>query len=327
MDSTLISKCRPTLKLKLKPVKFVKPIKPVNPIKPKPIKPKPVKKSRHTQAVTITYGDQAENHAGMQMIGKMRDRGMSIKELRRAQAKFEQEGYETELIDLHTGLSDEEQDLPGVDPAMVLVVRNGVEALLSETGGSADSMMVEQSALAPDGRAFMYGRVVNKHARTNLCFGDFSQEANFDEVKAGLAQEPPVKIKCQGTVVDFKDLPNTAEIRRRLPEYVGSDIVENLQAEGNYYFKPKVCGIGWHGDAERRIVVAVRLGVSIPLHYHWFHWGKIIGERVSIELHHGDVYFMSDKATGYDWKKKKFATLRHSAGCDKFTKLNPKWSE
>ena len=33
---------------------------------------------RDMSAVTITFGDQAENHKGMQIIGKMADKGYSI---------------------------------------------------------------------------------------------------------------------------------------------------------------------------------------------------------------------------------------------------------
>ena len=31
---------------------------------------------------------------------------------------------------------------------------------------------------------------------------------------------------------------------------------------------------------------------------------------------------MSEKAVGTDWKRKKFPTLRHAAGCEKYTKIN-----
>jgi hypothetical protein len=40
-----------------------------------------------------------------------------------------------------------------------------------------------------------------------------------------------------------------------------------------------------------------------------------------IELAHGDMYAMSEKAVGFDWKKKKIFTLRHATGCDRFTKI------
>jgi hypothetical protein len=31
------------------------------------------------------------------------------------------------------------------------------------------------------------------------------------------------------------------------------------------------------------------------------------------------MYIMSEKATGYDWRKSSKLTLRHATGCDKFT--------
>lgn len=68
------------------------------------------------------------------------------------------------------------------------------------------------------------------------------------------------------------------------------------------------------GDFERRIVVALRLGTSIPLHYQWFYRGEPVGARTIINLNHGDMYVMSEKAVGTDWKRRIIPTLRHAAG-------------
>jgi hypothetical protein len=43
--------------------------------------------------------------------------------------------------------------------------------------------------------------------------------------------------------------------------------VAGLPAEGNFYFDASQTGIGFHGDSERRVVIAARLGVSIPLRW------------------------------------------------------------
>jgi hypothetical protein len=56
----------------------------------------------------------------------------------------------------------------------------------------------------------------------------------------------------------------------------------------------------------------------MSLHYQWFYDRKPVGKRIQLELNNGDVYIMSEKATGYDWKKRKIVTLRHGAGCPKF---------
>ena len=81
------------------------------------------------------------------------------------------------------------------------------------------------------------------------------------------------------------------------------------------YYDIKKCYIGFHGDTERKIVMAVRLGATIPIHYRWYQEGKPIeGKEWSININDGDMYIMSDKAVGTDWKRRKIKTLRHAAG-------------
>jgi hypothetical protein len=257
-------------------------------------------------AITLTFGEQAENHHGMQILGDgLLDTGFTLKDLRKAQRKFEEAGFVCEYYRLDKSQREEIKEEHNVDleRAAVLVVRNGVEALCED----ADGLFAEQMGLEWDTRYFdtRRQRVLNKHARYNVCYGDDSQEANFEEGK--------------GTVVTWDDLSLTKRLRDNLPNFLGEK-ARNLQGEGNLYYNPKKCGIGFHGDTERRLVIAARLGVTIPLHYQWYYDSQRIGDGMKLELHHGDVYAMSDKATGHDWKKRKIATLRHAAGCNKYTK-------
>lgn len=255
----------------------------------------------NNKAITITFGDQAENHVGMQQIGKMATSGFTIAELNLAKTKFENLGCVCEMVNLNKGLPD------GItaDQACVLIIRKGIDKILGKIA-NADLMFEEHNNLDTDKKALMYGRVVNKHARHNLCFADFSQEPDYE--------------KGLGRVISFNDIPLTKKIRVDLSNYLG-DKAFNLPAEGNYYFDANKTGIGYHGDSERRIVVAVRLGESIPLVYNWFHNSQAIGQRIDLVLNHGDMYVMSEKAVGTDWKKKNAYTLRHAAGCAKYTTL------
>ena len=90
-----------------------------------------------------------------------------------------------------------------------------------------------------------------------------------------------------------------------------------MNAEGNKYYDVEKCYIGPHGDFERNIVIGLRLGDSIPLNFHWYHRFKCIGNKFTINLNHGDLYIMSEKAVGKDWEKSSQLTLRHSAGITK----------
>jgi len=253
-----------------------------------------------TTTITITFGDQAENHHGMQKLGQLADAGFSIEDLMKGKGLFESKGYICELIDLNSAL--ERTNIKGA-PASLLIVRGGLQCLLMDNNFTLDDMFQEQINLEWDSKALMYKKVVNKKARHNLCYGEDNQEPDYESGK--------------GRIVAFSDLPCTNTIRVKLSHYLG-DKAKDLMAEGNLYYDISKCGIGFHGDAERKKVIAMRLGASLPLHYQWFQQSKPIGKRIELILHHGDLYVMSEKATGHDWKLRKIPTLRHAAGCQQY---------
>lgn len=84
--------------------------------------------------------------------------------------------------------------------------------------------------------------------------------------------------------MSWADVPLLNQVKKGLSNYLPN--ASELEAEGNYYFDIKKCGIGFHGDAERKKVVALRLcsGKCHPLHYQWFQNGKPIGKRAIVEL-------------------------------------------
>jgi hypothetical protein len=244
------------------------------------------------ETITLTFGDCAENHRGMQTIGEMAKNGLCIDELLVTKEWYERLGKKCELVDLRDMLSEDEKT--NADPAYVLIIRDGCSALTDP-----NELLREQQALTWDTKAYMYGRVVNKKARHNICYSDFSQVADYESGK--------------GTVAPFSSLPLLSLIREKLGEITGPKL-EGLQCEGNRYYDVKKTYIGFHGDTERRIVIAVRLGADFPIHYQWYRQSAAVGKLFTAILRHGDMYYMSAKAVGFDWKKKKTLTLRHAAG-------------
>lgn len=263
------------------------------------------KKAQDDSTITLTFGDQAENHRGMQKLGNLADEGFTIMELEEAKKKFEAKNCTCELIDLNAALSNTK--IEG-EEAKVLIVRKGVD-FLDQENLNGDKLFQEQMSLEWDTKAFMYGQVRNKHARSNLCYGEENQEPDY--------------VAKKGRIVAFREIPQTSMVRDHLGEYFGEK-GKDLVCEGNYYFDASKCGIGFHGDAERKKVIAVRLGASLPLHYQWFLNSEPVGKRVNLTLKHGDIYVMSEKASGHDWKTKKKATLRHAAGAKKFLTIKEK---
>jgi alkylated DNA repair dioxygenase AlkB len=249
---------------------------------------------QHGEVITLTFGECAENHKGMEIIGQAisAGEGFQCAELEAMEKTANERGAQTEFYTLDSG--NKKASL-----AYVLVIRNGVDILLMPHGADQTALFAEQRALPYDKKALMYGRVVNKNARWNLCFNDVGQEPDYAIGK--------------GCVIPFESVPLLQILRNEIATL--HDKARDLKVESNYYYDAQKCGIGFHGDTERKKVIGVRLGtVGVPIYYQWYYEGEAIGDRLEIELHPGDIYVMSEKAAGSDWKRKTIPTLRHAVG-------------
>lgn len=146
------------------------------------------------ETITLTFGDCAENHRGMQEIGEKAKVGLSHADLISAMDWFTGKGIECEIVNLA-----KLPGIPGIPDAYLLIAKNGCSALVD-----VKELTAEQNTLERDTKAFMYGRVVNKKARHNLCFSDFEQAPDYQNKK--------------GTVVNFNRLPCLSEFDRYCPK-------------------------------------------------------------------------------------------------------------
>ena len=96
-------------------------------------------------AMTLTFGECAENHVGNQQLGSIAASGFSVSELRAAAEEFAARGCATELVDLSAAC-------PDAPEAAVLVVRGGLAAF----GVAPEAMYEEHDALDADTKAMMY---------------------------------------------------------------------------------------------------------------------------------------------------------------------------
>lgn len=242
---------------------------------------------------TLTFGDCSENHVGMKKRGKISPIGYTSDDLDSIVKYYSNK--KIERIDLTTYLDKE--NYVGKKPEL-LIIRNAIE--------NHSKIFAELNKLEWDAKYFDTRRqkVLNKHARTNLCFSDYSQKADYENK--------------QGTIINYDQVPELNKAKNILMTAINES---ECECEGNNYKNINKNGIGWHGDAERKKVIALRLGASMPICFNWFKQSKPIGTKFTSLINSGDVYIMSEKTTGYDWKKRSILTLRHSAGADKYTKL------
>jgi hypothetical protein len=257
----------------------------------------------HDICITITFSECVENSLGMEKIGKLNhSKGQQItpRYLRRLAAVLGEMDVVTELHNLTDLLPDDCQDAAGA--SSVLVIRNWVSNADNALAGRghADRAFRELVDLDWD-KKFLdvrTKRVKNKLKRHNLCFADTIQEPDYYAGK--------------GRIVNFSALRHLSSIRESVATLL--PFPGKIYAEGNKYYDTSKCNIGFHGDTERSFVVGLRLGVTMNLYYRWHYKSDVISKTLSIPLHHGDVYIMSYKTVGNDWKHSSICTLRHAAG-------------
>jgi hypothetical protein len=261
------------------------------------------------EVISLTFGDQGENHVGMDKVGDMvkLGEGFNYNDLvsfqKIIETKYANDDINIELRHLNEYLDEKDiENNDNIEDAYVMIIRNGIKIFLDEKEKeTVNDLYNEMIEFEWDKKYFDMRRkkVLNKHARANVCFGKVGMKPDFENKK--------------GTVIAYKDVPLLNKIHKQLPKLFGKK-ADNMMCEGNRYFDLKKCGIGWHGDAERRKVIAFRLGTTMNLQYNWFYKSKSIGKTCVLTLNHGDMYIMSEKAVGTDWRSSSKFTLRHSAG-------------
>jgi len=170
--------------------------------------------------------------------------------------------------------------------------------------------MDEVLGLEPDKKFYekRVGKVQNLVSRWHLCIADVSVQGDVE--------------KQIGTIINFDQLSILKDIRETLPKMLGYKAEMNI-CEASYYNDVSKCGVGWHGDINRKIVIGLRLGASMQICFNWFQRTSPVGKKFEAVLNHGDLYIMSEKTTGNDYRDAKKLTLRHSAGAQKHSKVPP----
>ena len=290
------------------------------------------------RAICITNGEQGENHAGMQKIGKgLADRGYNLDDAMKFKSKFEAMGGTALLYDLREecGINNDENLKENCEEAYVLKFEDGVNVLFRnkikkelekkiKKGKKMSDKLVKKclakvfekfNATKVFEEQFTFewdkkywdtrrSKVLNKHARHNVCYGKEQQEPDYENKK--------------GTVIAYSQLKVMRAWRKELLDLL-DELDDNFVAEGNLYYDVMKTGIGFHGDAERRKVVAGNFcdeDIVRELNYIPYFLGKRVGKRFRMELKNGDMYIMIGAAAGTDWKKRLKVTFRHAAGIE-----------
>ena len=260
-----------------------------------------IKKKQFNSRYAITFGETAILHVGGKQFGsKHLKNGFSVEELKIISNELK--NY-SEYISLSDNLPKE---LRTENEAGVLVIRCNMpesDNVFSINRCLADNLYKEQQLNVKYDNKYWDNRsskTLNKRARENIIFGNDEIQHSADYI--------------QPTVKSFYKLPFLMKIKNNLQDLLGKKTCD-LHAEGNHYHHTR-SGIGYHGDSERKIVMCLSLGKSSLIRFNWRmpHSSNHTLTPIDIKLNHGDIYIMSEKATGYDWKQRSKVRVVHAAG-------------
>ena len=265
---------------------------------------------------TATFADCGENNSGpgSEQIGTMGGAEMahSVSELKAMCDTLVAHGVDAcvhEFDALAKGKVP--AGLPSMPEAAVLIVKRHDWLVTADAVASIEKDLWK----TPIDTMAMHGRGANRALR--------NKNARHNNVLTDAATRPPSiaskedYAEGKGSVVDLQTIPELAGLRTRLAALVkrALPVVEN-----NFYYElGSKCGIGWHGDAERRITVLQRFGEAskeMPLKFQWFYNFKATGPIFQFRLDSGDIAIMSQLANGKCWMDPPRArwTMRHATG-------------
>ena len=322
-----------------------------------------IKQRMVKERFSLTCAPGGENHRGNQLIGRMpiKGEGFTASDIDGLGPYFEEKGHtgRTVILNLNELCGDNTiRNLADEHQGRVLLLRNWVQNEMEvgeEKEGYTEAIYRELTAdtwdgkfldpnkhpdlldkngnrvldtTDPKGKRYLrdetkHGRVMNKLARKNICYA------------FGMEQQPDYE-QGKGTIVDLKKKTRLFKAVERLKQMIATGllaigsktkVVINV-VEGNRYYDLKKTGIGFHGDTERVVVICITIGGGgdYPMRWQWFKDGMPVGKPIDIELSDGDVYIMSEKSVGAEWKKKVIYTLRHAAGAEKYRSLS-RWEK
>lgn len=228
--------------------------------------------------------------------------GFNIADMRIARFLFEQVDCETEFYILNQKIG-----IP-TEVAAVLVIKKGIDKLLEFVNSTSDDMFKELSAVKWNKKEIINGKSKNTKNYWNIKMNELTDDININYEK---------KIP---NMIDYNNIPLTHRIRDIIPNFIG-DKAKDLEGTGYNYWDVTKTGKTWNAQTDKRKIFGVHLGESSQIYFQWYFNDVPKGQRMAIDLEHGDMYFLSEKAVGFDGNKVNAPILRHAYGHEDFAEI------
>jgi hypothetical protein len=167
--------------------------------------------------------------------------------------------------------------------ATILVIPNYIKNDLYQTLLSVDW----------DKKVLLRNKVVNRIGKYVISIHDEAQEPNYEQ--------------GQYRVLSYNELEDLKVVKNNVNKIVNQN---NLLCKGDYNYNHEKLKLKYQGGKVNNMI-CIHLGDPIQLSYKWFFSNKAVSESTGFTLNHGDLYIMSEKATGHDYKLKKNPILKY----------------
>lgn len=114
----------------------------------------------------------------------------------------------------------------------------------------------------------------------------------------------------RGTIYNSSLIPSLNLMQSILQNEVGYLPV----VEATYYYNNQLCYTPLHKTNNRKKIVGLGLGSTIPLQFVWYHSKQRCSDSFSIPIEHGDLYIISEAAAGISKEKQTGLYLKYGIG-------------
>uniref|UniRef100_A0A6C0BD42 Uncharacterized protein n=1 Tax=viral metagenome TaxID=1070528 RepID=A0A6C0BD42_9ZZZZ len=254
--------------------------------------------SKMESSFTLTFSDCIKSYLGSEVIGQKSSTGISNENILLIYQMFPNN---CEIYNLKDMLPPTIRDFPDV---LVLVIRNFINDISNELLKvlTSNESLNDKYITGISWDRFKYRGInlVETKQKYNLIFCDLQDGYKRDsDIINGVAT-----------------IYNSLRIQplNYLENFIQSIIPGRYFIEGNCYYDNKKCYTSMCRDKERKKAIGIRLGCDFPLNFRWYHGTIQCSSTKSIILKHGDIFIMSELATGNMKEKITKLYLKHSEG-------------
>lgn len=253
-------------------------------------------------SIHLMFCDIANHGDKMQNVGLICDSGFTNENL-----SLYQKNLGSDIATIYNVKDCLPRTLMEIPDCYVLVIKDYFEDYVDDLW---ETLMTNEASQGTkitgvnwDSTRIKDGKIINNNLGYKLIFTDLR----------GSWKYPFSPYDNRGTVYNSNFLPSLSHIQTTLQAQLGYLPV----VDGTLYYNTDECFTPLHQVKDRKKLVGLGLGETVPLQFKWFHSNIPCSETMSIPIDHGDLYIISQAAAGIHKEKQTKLFLKYGVGNNK----------